>query len=319
MLEDQGTCLAMEQCISGAGKQANSEGLAHAVTAYWSSLDLETSLSDRELAPRTAREWFRRMGYRWIDLKKGVYKDGHERADVIAYREDVFLPRLAELEKSFVRWTYPDDTEEPVLIYPDPENLFPNTPPRIPITHDECSFNAKDGIKQGWVKGDNIAFFDKGRGVSIMVSEYMTPGGNLQMAPNTPADQQPREPDGDRFRECTQIFEPKQEGEWWSGAHMEYQLQHLTIPLFEAQWPGHQAVFLFDNATNHTAFAADALRTCNMNLSSGGEQNHNMRDGWNPLTQQPQPMYTLIGRRKVAKGMRQVLEERGLWQSGNLK
>ena len=33
------------------------------------------------------------------------------------------------------------------------------------------------------------------------------------------------------------------------------------------------------NATNHTAFAPDALRVACMNLSSGGNQNHNMRDG----------------------------------------
>ena len=75
-------------------------------------------------------------------------------------------------------------------------------------------------------------------------------------------------------------------------------------------------MFIFDNATNHTAFAPDALRVVNMNLSSGGNQNHNMRDGWNPLTQQPQPMYTWARGRKVAKGMREVLEERGLWRPG---
>ena len=37
------------------------------------------ALADRELAPRAAREC-------WVDLKKGVYKDGHEMPDVVAYR-----------------------------------------------------------------------------------------------------------------------------------------------------------------------------------------------------------------------------------------
>ena len=50
------------------------------------------------------------------------------------------------------------------------------------------------------------------------------------------------------------------------------------------------------NATNHTAFAPDAPRVASKNLSSGGNQNRNMRDGWNPLTQQPQPMH--MGPRK---------------------
>ena len=116
-----------------------------------------------------------------------------------------------------------------------------------------------------------------------MLSVYMTPGGNLQLSPSTPLAQQPMEPDGDRSLECTQIYEPKQEGEWWSNARMECQLKHLAIPPFKARWPEHEAVFFFDNATNHTAFAADALRVSSMNISPGGNQNHNMRDGWNPV------------------------------------
>ena len=121
-----------------------------------------------------------------------------------------------------------------------------------------------------------------------MVSGFMTPGGNLQL----PADP---------FRECTQIFEPTQEGEYLPSALMGYQLQYLAIPLSEAQWPGHQALSFFDNAASHIAFSLNALRVANMNLSSGGNRNHNMRDGWDPLTQQPQPMYTWIRGRKVGK------------------
>ena len=109
----------------------------------------------------------------------------------------------------------------------------------------------------------------------------MDPGGNLQLPADAPLCEQPCEPGRDPSRECTQIFEPTQEGEYWFGSHIEYQLQHLAIPVFEDQWPGHQAVFIFDNATNHTTFASDALRVAYMNLSSGGNQNHNMRDNWN--------------------------------------
>ena len=84
----------MEQYISGAGKHANSEGLAQAVTDYRDSLeDLDSpALADQELAPRTAREWFCRMGYCWVDPKKGVYNDGRERPDVVAYRQDTPPP-----------------------------------------------------------------------------------------------------------------------------------------------------------------------------------------------------------------------------------
>lgn len=33
-----------------------------------------------------------------IDIKKGAYVDGHEREDVVAYRNDVFLPKIQELK-----------------------------------------------------------------------------------------------------------------------------------------------------------------------------------------------------------------------------
>ena len=91
LLEGQGTRSAMEQYISGA---ANSEGLAQAAADHWNSLEDSESpaLADRELIPRAAREWFRRMGYRWVDLRKGVNKDGHEQPDAVAYRKDTLLP-----------------------------------------------------------------------------------------------------------------------------------------------------------------------------------------------------------------------------------
>ena len=73
------------------------------MTDYWHSPKDEFGYDELEvdgmnltllghgLAPRTARKWFRRKGYRWTDLKKGVFKDGHERSDVVAYRNDFFL------------------------------------------------------------------------------------------------------------------------------------------------------------------------------------------------------------------------------------
>src|SRR6266516_856719 len=47
---------------------------------------------------RTAREWLNRLGYRWKNVKKGVYVDGHERADVVEYRK-VFVKEFMEMAK----------------------------------------------------------------------------------------------------------------------------------------------------------------------------------------------------------------------------
>ena len=32
---------------------------------------------------RVARRWLHRLGYNWREVKKGIYIDGHERADVV--------------------------------------------------------------------------------------------------------------------------------------------------------------------------------------------------------------------------------------------
>ena len=50
-------------------------------------LNLKKSISEG-----TARRWMAKMGYRWKKEPKGQYKDGHERKDVVAYRQNVFLP-----------------------------------------------------------------------------------------------------------------------------------------------------------------------------------------------------------------------------------
>lgn len=56
--------------------------------------------------------------------------------------------------------------------------------------------------------------------------------------------------------------------------------QTLTaITIFEAAHPGCCSLFLFDNATSHSAFASNALRGTKMNKELGGAQPH-MRDEW---------------------------------------
>jgi hypothetical protein len=85
MVEDPGTREAMMEYIHGAGKNACALGLSKAVTAYRQASEL-AELEEKALAERTAVEWFKRCGYRWRDIRKGVYKDGHEREDMVKYR-----------------------------------------------------------------------------------------------------------------------------------------------------------------------------------------------------------------------------------------
>src|SRR6266487_2773033 len=40
----------------------------------------------------TAQRWMKTVGYRWTKTPTGQFVDGHERDNVVAYRQTVFLP-----------------------------------------------------------------------------------------------------------------------------------------------------------------------------------------------------------------------------------
>ena len=59
---------------------------------------------------------------------------------------------------------------------------------------------------------------------------------------------------------------------YWHGNYMVNHTVRVAIPIFSAVFPGCQAVFLFNNASNHSSYAADALRVEDMNLHPKGKQ-----------------------------------------------
>jgi len=53
----------------------------------------------KPLCVRTARRWLIKLGWRHTVVKKGIYMNGHERVDVVDYRQKSFLPTMAEFER----------------------------------------------------------------------------------------------------------------------------------------------------------------------------------------------------------------------------
>jgi len=66
----------------------------------------------RGISLSTARRWMCQERFRYILHKKGLYFDGHDRPDVVAYHQDHFLPSMKMLEPRVVHYTVGDvDTE----------------------------------------------------------------------------------------------------------------------------------------------------------------------------------------------------------------
>ena len=62
----------------------------------------------KPLCERTAHRWLVKLGWTRTILQKGVYMDGHECADVVKYRKNVFLPKMKEFEHRMARYKGPE-------------------------------------------------------------------------------------------------------------------------------------------------------------------------------------------------------------------
>lgn len=95
---------------------------------------------------RTTRKWLNRLGYKWKEVQKGVFVYGHERKDVVEYRE-IFLNFLNEM-KSILSYFVEFSDNRSMLPKKYPENCAvggPDQRPIIMITYYESTFSANDG------------------------------------------------------------------------------------------------------------------------------------------------------------------------------
>jgi hypothetical protein len=91
--------------------------------------------------------WLSRLGFYKSEVKKGVYVDGHEREDVIAYRQEVFLPEMAKLDSYTRQYMKRDDGTWQVI---EP-SLPPGIKPHVIYYHDESCFHGHDYKKIIWL------------------------------------------------------------------------------------------------------------------------------------------------------------------------
>lgn len=263
---------------------------------------------------RTARRWLKKIGLVHGRYSKGVYFDGHEREDVVAYRNEVFLPLWKLYERRMVIFNEDGTWEMPAT-------LQEGEKPLVFITHDESTFNANDGKRTGWMKQGQQPLRPKSRGKGIMVSGFLTPGGRLRVPDHIPDSELLKDPmwvlvNDVPVRDAMWLFEYGKDN-YWTGDKMVEHAVRVALPIFRYAFPGCQALFAFDNASNHCSFSENALVASRMNLNPGGKQPV-MREGFDFDRGLPQTMvfpnsHRLYELRGKPKGLEAILRERRLW------
>ena len=273
---------------------------------------------DKPISERTARRYLNKLGYRWTTPKKGQYADGHEREDVVTYRNKVFLPKWQQMETRMRNWS--DGLPE----------IGPNLSGREVIVwfHDETIFYAHDRRKKGWYHKDTPAKpYAKGEGASFMVADFVSAKFGWL-----------RSPDG--TRSARRVMRPgKNKDGYFTNVDICEQADEAIAILYEF-YPQYEHSLIYDNASTHLKRAPDALSARNMpkNIPKEGSNwgvETTLRD---PVTGaivydskgspvkikvrmangtfadgSPQPLYFPEGHKRagVFKGMAIILQERG--------
>ena len=158
-----------------------------------------------------------------------------------------------------------------------------------------------------WGTEDTPAILTKTKGSGIMVSDFIDEhNGFLRLSSEEL--EGARKTDRKFPQEARELFEyGAARAGYWTGEKFMRQIE-TECKLAEYKYPSstHTLVWLFDQSSCHKAYAPDALNVNNMNVKPGGAQAV-MRDTvWAGKVQ------TMVDTNGIPKGMKQVLEERGI-------
>ena len=95
-------CLSAREYVRKHACGKGEPNLTSKMFADWIHREYDTKIQDR-----TARRWLAKLGFSQVQHQKGVYFDGHERADVVACR-DAFLNKNGGVGQKFAhsQWQY---------------------------------------------------------------------------------------------------------------------------------------------------------------------------------------------------------------------
>jgi len=132
---------------------------------------LEKGICKLSISKATATRWLQKLDWRYKSARNGMYIDGHEREDVVAYRR-AFVERWMTYDKCFHHW----DNDGRELPRPNGFPLPDGGPFRLVlVTHGESTFFQNDCRKVLWTQNNSRPTPQpKGDGQSLMISDFLT-------------------------------------------------------------------------------------------------------------------------------------------------
>ncbi|CAK5263635.1 unnamed protein product [Mycena citricolor] len=196
----------------------------------------------------TAKRWMHALKFRWVRNHKGQYVDGHEREDVVQYRQAVFIPEWYKLEDRMRSWTGPEMNElETVTNGIHGASMQINSKRVVVWFHDESMFYAHDRRLARWVQdGASPTPYAKGEGVSLMVADLVSADYGWL-----------RSRDGKRSARA--VFKPgKNRDGYFTNTEILEQARN-AMEILASDYPDEEHVLVFDNATTHCKRPDDAI------------------------------------------------------------
>ena len=237
VVDDESFALAARSFVHTHACQKGQPNVTSKMFADWVKAEYSQVVHET-----TARRWLHHLGFNRIHHQKGVYFDGHDREDVVAYREE-FLRMMDELDRKSLTCTGHVPT------------LSPGEKPLIRVAHDECTFYANCDQTFFWADSDTNVLRQKSLGASIMVFDFIDEvSGFLR----------------DEADQARLLVKINKDGYLKNDDLMKQVTK--AVDIFERVHPDAVGVFLFDNAPSHRKMADDAFNADKMNVGSGGKQ-----------------------------------------------
>ncbi|CDO71461.1 hypothetical protein BN946_scf184909.g55 [Trametes cinnabarina] len=231
--------------LLGVGKYVRAQDIVDLMSS--TDLQLRYGLA-KGVSLATAKVWMKKLRYRWGKGPRGQYVDGHERPDVVAYRQSTFLPAFASRNLFTRIWT----NGGPAVPSDRPVALRPT----VYWYHDESAFSGNDRRKVYWVPLSAKATPEaKGEGPTLMVADFVSADYGWLASP-------------DQTETARVLFRAgKNRDGYFDNDDIIAQITQATL-ILDKYYPDEDHVFVFDNATTHLKRPPDALSARRMSKAS---------------------------------------------------